>query len=326
MKRREFLGIVGGAAAWPVVVRAQPGRRLPTVGFLGSGTPTTAGPWVAAFTQRLRDLGWIEDRTIKIDLRWAEGRNDRSAEIAADFVRLKLDLIVTYSTEHSLIAKQATATIPIVATLVGEPLSTGLVTSVARPEGNLTGISAQNVDLAGKRFELLREVVPALRSLAILFNINNPNAALEIDIVRKASGPLGLEVLTSEIRPAEDIAAVFAAIKAAQVDALFVVGDPLTFVHRNRIHTLAMTARLPTVHVIREFVEAGGLISYGPNYPDLFHRAADFVDKILRGAKPGDLPFEQPTKYDLVVNLKTAKALGLDIPPTLLARADEVIE
>lgn len=326
MKRREFLGIAGGAVAWPVVVRAQQARRLPTVGFLGSGTPATAGPWVAAFTQRLRDLGWIEDRSIRIDLRWAEGRNDRSAEIAADFVRLRLDVVVTYSTEHALIVKQATSTIPIVATLVGEPVSTGLVTSVARPEGNLTGISAQNVDLAGKRFELLREVVPALRGLAILFNVNNPNAALEIDIVRKAAGPLGLEVVTSGIRPAEDIASAFATIKAAQADALFVVGDPLTFAHRNRIHSLALTERLPTVHVIREFVEAGGLISYGPNYPDLFRRAADYVDKILRGAKPGDLPFEQPTKYNLVVNLKTAKALHLDFPPTLLARADEVIE
>jgi putative tryptophan/tyrosine transport system substrate-binding protein len=326
VRRREFIILLGGAASWPVVARAQQTRRLPTVGFLGSGTPATAGPWVAAFTQRLRELGWIEDRTIKIDVRWAEGRNDRSAEIAAVFARLKLDAIVTYSTEHALIAKQATAAIPIVATLVGDPLSTGLVTSMARPEGNLTGISAQNVDLAGKRFELLREIVPALRRLAILFNVNNPNAALEIDIVRKAAGPLSIEVLMSEIRPAEDIAPVFAAIKAAQVDALFVVGDPLTFVNRTRIHTLALTARLPTVHVIREFVEAGGLISYGPNYPDLFRRAADYVDKILRGAKPGDLPFEQPTKYDLVVNLTTAKALGLDVPPMLLARADEVIE
>jgi putative ABC transport system substrate-binding protein len=327
LKRREFIAFVGGAAAmWPLAARAQQGRTLPTVGFLGAGTPATAGPWVAVFTQRLRELGWIEDRTINIDLRWAEGRKDRSAEIAAEFVRFKVDVIATYSTEHAIIAKQATATIPIIATLLGDPLGTGLVTSLARPGGNLTGLSAQNVDLAGKRFELLREVVPALHRLAILFNVNNPNSALEIDILRRAARPLGLDVLTSEIRPAEDIAPAFAAIKAAQADAVLVVGDPLTFVNRTRIHTLALTARLPTVHVVREFVEAGGLISYGPNYPDLFRRAAEYVDKILRGAKPGDLPVEQPTKFDLVINLTTAKALDLTIPESFLLRADEVIE
>jgi putative ABC transport system substrate-binding protein len=327
MRRREFITLLGGAAgAWPVAVGAQQGRTLPTVGFLGAGTPTTAGPWVAVFTQRLRDVGWIEDRTIKIDLRWAEGRKDRSAEIAAEFVRVKVDVIATYSTEHALIVKQATSTIPIVASLIGDPIGNGLVTNLARPGGNLTGLSAQNVDLAGKRFELLREVVPALRRVAILFNINNPNSALEIDIVRKAAIPLGLDVLTSEIRPAEDIAPVFAQIKAAQADAVFVVGDPLTFVNRTRIHTLALSARLPTVHVVREFVEAGGLMSYGPNYSDLFRRAAEYVDKILRGAKPGDLPVEQPTKYDFVLNLTTAKALDIEIPPALLGRADEVIE
>ena len=260
MKRREFLGIVGGAAAWPVVVRAQPGRRLPTVGFLGSGTPTTAGPWVAAFTQRLRDLGWIEDRTIKIDLRWAEGRNDRSAEIAADFVRLSSTL--SSPTRRSTPYCKASDRHDPNRSHVGRGTAQHWAGHQCGASGRQSHrYIAQHVDLAGKRFELLREAVPALRSLAILFNINNPNAALEIDIVRKASGPLGLEVLTSEIRPAEDIAAFFAAIKAAQVDALFVVGDPLTFVDRNRIQILAMTARLPTVHVIREFVEAGGLIS-----------------------------------------------------------------
>jgi putative ABC transport system substrate-binding protein len=328
MKRREFIGLLGGAAvAWPpVAARAQQVRRLPTIGFLGSGTSATAGPWIAVFMQRLRELGWIEGRTINIDLRWAQGREDLSAEIVAQFVRLDVDVIATYSTEHALIAKRATVAIPIVATLLGDPLGTGLVGTLARPGGNLTGLSAQNVDLAGKRFELLREIVPTLRRLAILFNANNPNSALEIDIVRTTARPLGLEVLTSEIRPGEDIALAFAAIKAAQADALFVVGDPLTFANRTRIHTLALTARLPTVHVIREFVEAGGLMSYGPNYPDLFRRAAEYVDKILRGAKPGDLPVEQPTKYDLVVNLTTAKALDLAVPHKLLALADEVIE
>jgi putative tryptophan/tyrosine transport system substrate-binding protein len=299
---------------------------LPTVGFLGAGTPATAGPWAAVFVARLRELGWIEGQTIRIDLRWAESRRDRSAEIAADFVRSKVDVIATYSTEHALIAKEATAAIPIVATLISDPLGTGLVPSLARPGGNLTGLSAQNVDLAGKRFELMREIIPRLRRLAILFNVNNASAALEIEIVRKAALPLGVDVLTLEVRLAEDIAPAFVGIKTAQADAAFVVGDPLTFANRTRIHDLSMAARLPTIYSFREHVEAGGLISYGPNYPDLFRRSAEYVDKILRGTKPSDLPIEQPTKYDLVINLITAKALDLAIPESILLRADEVIE
>jgi putative ABC transport system substrate-binding protein len=327
LKRREFIALVGSAAiACPLAAHSQQVGKLRTIGFLGAGTPTTAGPWVAVFVQRLGELGWMDGRTIKLDLRWAQGREDTSADMIAEFVRLNVDVIVTYSTEHAFIAKRATTLIPIVVTLIGDPLGTGLVKSLSRPGGNLTGLSAQNVDLAGKRFELLREIVPDLRRLAILFNGNNPNSALEIEIVRRAAGPAGLEVLPSEIRPGEDIAPAFAAMKVAKADALFVVGDPLTFAHRTRIHTLALTAQLPTVHVIREFVEAGGLMSYGPNYPDLFRRAAEYVDKILRGAKPGDLPIEQPTKYDLVVNLTTAKALGLTFTDKLLARADEVVE
>jgi putative tryptophan/tyrosine transport system substrate-binding protein len=324
MTRREFIAGLAGAAAWPLSARAQ--RTLPTVGFLGAGTSATAGPWVAVFVQRLRELGWIEGQTIRIDLRWAESRRDRSAEIAADFVRSKVDVIATYSTEHAFIAKEATAAIPIVATLISDPLGTGLVTSLARPGGNLTGLSAQNVDLAGKRFELLREIIPRLRRLAILFNVNNASAALEVEIVRKAALPLGVDVLTLELRPAEDIAPAFVAIKTAQADAAFVVGDPLTFANRTRIHTLSMAARLPTIYAFREFVEGGGLMSYGPNYPDLFRRSAEYVDKILRGTKPSDLPVEQPTKYDLVINLITAKALDLTVPESILLRADGVIE
>jgi putative tryptophan/tyrosine transport system substrate-binding protein len=325
VRRRKFIGLLGGAAVWPLTASAQQGLRLPTIGFLGAGSQDTAGPWVGVFAQRLRELGWIEGRTINIDLRWAEGRKDRSAEIAAEFVRIKVDLIVTYSAEHALIAKRMTATIPIVATLLHDPRGTGL-TSIAHPGGNFTGISSQNVDLTGKRVELLREVVPNLRRLAILFNVNNPTSPLELDVVQSVGRLLGVEVLTSELRPGDDIASVFAAMKGAQADALYVIGDPLTFVHRTRINILAVAARLATVHATREFVEAGGLMSYGPNYPALFRRAAEYVDKILRGTKPGDLPVEQPTRYDLVLNLTTAKALGLDIPPTLLARADEVIE
>jgi putative ABC transport system substrate-binding protein len=325
MRRREFISFLGGAAAWPLAARAQQGPRLPIIGFLGAGSPDTAGPWVAVFAQRLRELGWIEGQTINIDLRWAQGRKDRSAEIAAEFVRIKVDLIVTYSAEHALIAKQTTATIPIVATLLHDPRGTGL-TSIAHPGGNFTGISSQNVDLTGKRVELLREVVPDLHRLAVLFNVNNPASPLELDIVQSLGRQLGVDVLTSELRPGEDIASVFVAMKGAQAEAVYVIGDPLAFANRTSINTLAVAARLATVHATREFVEAGGLMSYGPNYPALFRRAAEYVDKILRGTKPADLPVEQPTKYELVLNLTTAKALGLEIPPTLLARADEVIE
>jgi putative tryptophan/tyrosine transport system substrate-binding protein len=331
VKRREFIAGLGTAATWPALrplaADAQQPRGLPTIGFLGAGTSATAGPWAAVFIQRLRELGWIEDRTIKIDLRWADGRIDRSAEIAADFVRLKVDVIVTYSNQIAEIAKQATAAIPIVVTLAADPVGTGLVNSLARPGGNLTGLSAQNVDLAGKRFELLREVVPGLRRLAVLFNVESiRNAALELESVRNVALPLGVDVITSEIRPGEDIAPAFAAIKAAQADALFVFGDSLTLASRTRIRTLALAARLPTIHSAREFVEAGGLMSYGPNYPNMFRRAAEYVDKILRGTNPSELPVEQPNRYDLIINLTTAKALGLNLPPTLLALADEVIE
>jgi len=324
--RRELLAALGGAAAaWPLAARAQQSAKVPTIGFLGSGTPITAGAWVVAFAQRLRELGWIEDRTIKIDLRWAEGRNDRSAEIATDFVRLKVDVIVTYGSEHVQIAKEATSTIPVVFALAGDPVGSGLVASLAHPGGNLTGLSAQNADLTGKRFELLHEIVPNLRRLAVLFNGNNLAYKLETDIVRAAAIPLGLEVLAAEIRSGDDIAPTFATI-ATNADALFVVGEPLTFTHRTRINTLALAARLPTTYSTRGYVEAGGLMSYGPNFPALFRRAADYVHKILLGAKPSDLPVEQPTSYDLIVNLTTAKALGLQIPESFLLRADEVIE
>jgi putative ABC transport system substrate-binding protein len=323
--RREFITLLGGAAAWPVAAHAQERKKVPIVGFLGSGNAATAGVWIGSFAQRLWELGWIEDRTIKIDLRWAEGRSDRSAEIAADFVRMKVDVIVTYGSEHVQIAKGATSTIPIVFALAGDPVGSGLVASLAHPGGNITGTSSQNADLTGKRFELLREIVPNLRRLAVLFNGNSPAYRAEVDIVRTAATPLGLEVSAAEIRSGDKIAPSLAVI-AAKGDALFVVGEPLTFVHRSQISALALAARLPTTYSTREYVEAGGLMSYGPNFPALFRRTADYVNKILLGAKPTDLPIEQPTRYDLVVNLTTAKALGLTIPESFLVRADEVIE
>jgi putative tryptophan/tyrosine transport system substrate-binding protein len=324
--RRTFLAALGGAAvSWPLAARAQQMAKLPAVGFLVSGTPSTHGPWFAALAQRLRELGWIEGRTIAIEYRWAEGRNERFAEIAAEFVRLKVDVIVTAGTALVVAAKQATSVIPIVFAAAGDPVGTGLVASLARPGGNVTGLSVQQTDAAAKRLELLREVVPGLRRLAILANVASPAVVLDMREVQATAGTLGLEVTTSEIRQGEDIAPAFEALKS-RADALYVCIDPLVSTHRIRINTLALAARLPTMHGSREFVEAAGLISYGTNIPDLFQRAAGYVDKILRGAKPADIPVEQPTKFDLIINLTTAKALGLEIPDKLLALADEVID
>ena len=326
MKRREFITLIGGAAAtWPLAARAQQKAKLPTIGFLGPNTPSLDSRRVGAFVQRLRELGWTEDRNVAIEYRWAEGRTERLAEFAAEFVRLKVDVIVTSATPPVIAAKQATSVIPIVFAAVGDPVGTGLVNSLARPGGNATGLSIQATDLAGKRLELLHEVVPGLRRLAIMANPGAPPAVLEMAETQTTARALGLEVVASEIRRPEDIAAAFEAFKG-RAEALYVCNDPLVTTNRTRINTLASGMRLPTMYNVREFVEAGGLMSYGPNFLDLFRRAADFADKILRGAKPSDIPVEQPTKFDLVINLKTAKALGLTVPPTLLARADEVIE
>jgi putative ABC transport system substrate-binding protein len=326
MKRREFISLLGGTAvAWPLAARAQQAGPLPTIGFLVAGTPTSHGQWVAAFVQRLRELGWIEGRTITIEYRWAEGRSERFAEIAAELVRRKVDVIVTSATEAIVAAKQATPVIPIVFAAAGDPVGTGLVASLARPGGNVTGLSIQQTDVAAKRLELLREIVPGLRRLAILGNVSGPAVVLDMREAEAAARTLGMEVITLEIRRGEDIAPAFAALKG-RAEALYLPIDPLVNTHRFRINTLALAARLPTVHTSREWVEVGGLMSYGANVPDLFRRAGDYVDKILRGANPADIPVEQPRKFDLVINLTTAKALDLEVPATLIARADEVIE
>jgi putative ABC transport system substrate-binding protein len=324
-KRRDFITLLGGAAAaWPLAARAQQPGKLPTIGFLGTTTASAWKPWTAAFAQRLRELGWIEGRNLAIEYRWAEARSERFAEIAAEFVRLKVDVIVTGG-NAAVAAKRASSVVPIVFALVDDPVGMGLIASLARPGGNVTGLSLQQLNLAGKRLELLREVLPGLRRLAIMVNVDLPAAVLEMGEIQAAAGTLGLDVAPFEIRRAEDIAPAFEALKG-RAEALYVVADALVTTHRIRINTLALAARLPTIHGVREYVEAGGLMSYGPNFADLFRRAADFVDKILRGAKPGDIPVEQPTKFDLVINLTTARALGLTIPESFLLRADEVIE
>jgi len=324
MKRRTFITLLGGAVAWPLAARAQQSAKLPTIGFLGTSTASIQNQWVAAFVQRLRELGWIDGRTVAIEVRWVEARPERFAEIAAELVRLKVDVIVTMGVA-ALAAKQVTSVIPIVFAVANDPLGTGLVASLARPGGNVTGLSGQAPDLAGKRIELLREVVHGLRRLAILTDADYPAAMLEMDEAQAAARTLGLEVATFEIRSAKDIVPAFEALKG-RADALYVCIDYVLNAHRISVNTLANVARLPTISALREYVEAGSLMSYGPSFPDSFRRTADYVDKILRGAKPGELPVEQPTKFDLVINVTTAKALGLEVPSTLLARADEVIE
>jgi ABC-type uncharacterized transport system substrate-binding protein len=325
LKRREFITLLGGAAAWPLVAYAQQATKLLTIGFLGQSTRSAASEWVAAFVQRLRELGWIDGRTIAIEYRWADGREERFPELAAELVRLKVDIVVTSGTLAVMALKQATSTIPIVFATAGDPVANNLVASLARPGGNATGLSILSADLAGKRLEILREVVPNLRRLAIMGNVGNPFAVLELGEVQGAAGKLGLEVAALNIRSAQDIAPAFEALKTG-ADALYVCNDALTNANRVRINILATGARLPTMHGYRDYVEAGGLMSYGVSIPNQFRRSADYVDKILRGAKPGDIPVEQPTKFDLIVNLTAAQALGLSLPSTLLARADEVIE
>jgi putative ABC transport system substrate-binding protein len=275
--------------------------------------------------QRLRELGWTEGRNLVIEYRWAEGHTERLAEMANEFVRLKVDVIVTHNTPPPLAAKHATSEIPIVFATAGDPVRSGIVASLARPGGNVTGLSSQAPDTAGKKLQLLREVIPGLRRLAILSDVGNPNATRQVSEVQGAAHTVGIEVVTFEIRRAEDIADAFEALNG-RAEALYVLAVPLLLANRIRINTFALAARLPTMHGVRELVEAGGLMSYGPNWPHMWSRAADLVDKILRGAKPGEIPVEQPTKFDLVINLKTAKALGLQIPDKLLALADKVIE
>jgi putative tryptophan/tyrosine transport system substrate-binding protein len=325
IERRKFLATLGGATAWPLAARAQQAGKLATIGLLGSGTAAAQSQLTAAFVQRLRELGWIEGRTVAIEYRWAEGRSERFAELAAEFVRLKVDVILTHNTPPVLAAKQATSVIPIVFATAADPVRTGVVASLAQPGSNVTGLSSQTPDIAGKRIELLREVVPGLRRFAILANPDNSYVALEMGEIQSATRTLGLEAALFEIRRAEDIAAAFDRVKG-RAQALYVLPDPVLFIHRLRINTLALGARVPTMHSLREYVEASGLMSYGPNWADQWRRAADLVDKILRGTKPGDIPVEQPTKFDLVINLTTAKALGLTIPESFLLRADELIE
>ena len=325
MRRREFIKIFSGSAViLPLAARGQQVAKKPIIGLLGSTTASVESQRVAGFVQRLGELGWIEGRNIAIEYRWAEGRNERYSEIAAEFARLGVDVIVTQGTAAIMAAKRATSIIPIVFAAANDPVATGIVASLARPGGNVTGLS-QGTDLATKRLQFLREVVPAFGDLAIIVNIGNSGAVLEMHEVQAAATKLGVKIFTLEIKRAEDIAQAFETLRD-HAQALYVCVEPLVNSNRDLINTLALGARLPTMYGVREYVEAGGLMSYGQNLPDQYRRAAELVNKILRGMKPADIPVELPTKFELVINLKTAKALNLKIPPTVLTFADEVIE
>jgi putative ABC transport system substrate-binding protein len=325
MNRREFTTLLDGAAvAWPLAARAQQGGRPTTLGYLGPGLPEADTQRVNALVARLRELGWIEGRNLAIEYRWAHDRAERFGDIAADLIRLKVDVIVTLGSVVPAI-KPMTSVIPVVFAVDADPVGRGLVESLARPGGNITGLSVQSIELVGKRLEILREIAPQVRRLGVLANAGFPGAMHEADAVQVAAAALSLEPVLAEMRSKQDIGTAFDKL-GGRVDALYVCGDPLAGSNRYRINVLAVGARLPTIHTTREYAEAYGLASYGVSYVDLYRRAAEYVDKILRGTKAADLPVEQPTKFELVVNLITAKALGLKIPEAFLLRADEVIE
>ena len=325
MRRREFISLLGGVAAWPVTGLAQRSVGKPVVGFLGATTPTSTPQRTAAFVQRLAELGWVDGQTVTIEYRWAQGQGDRAAQIAEEFVRLNVSVIITSGTPAAAAAKQVTSTIPIVFAVAADPVGNGLVASLSRPGGNITGLSNLSADLAGKRIELLGQIKPGIRAVGVLANADNPDSIRETSEFAAAAKAVGGDIVVPEIRRAEDIGSAFESF-TRRAEALYVVADPLINTSHARIHRLAMEARLPAIYNAREFAEAGGVVSYGPHLPDLFRRAADHVDKILRGARPAEIPVEQPTRFELVINLKTARALGLTIPPNLLALADEVIE
>ena len=324
MRRREFITLLGGAAAWPLAARAQQSHRVPRIGVLLPGTPTSFAPRTQAFVEGLRDLGYVEGRTVAIEWKWGQDRVDRLADLAAELVGSQVDVIVTGGTPATRAIKNVTLTIPIVMAMVGDPVGAGLVESLGRPGRNATGLSIVATDLSGKRLQLLSEIVPGLSSVAVMSYGANPQSQMEARETQFAAGRLNLQLHSVPISAETSIESAFEKIKKEAVQALIVTTDPIFYSQRSQILNLA--AGLPAMYPYRGFPEAGGLISYAPNDRDIFRRAASYVDKILKGANPGDLPIEQPTKFELVINLKTAKALGLTIAPTLLATADEVIE
>jgi putative tryptophan/tyrosine transport system substrate-binding protein len=328
MRRREFIALVGGAIGYPVGVRAQQQTgKLPRIGYLRLTSPSDRPPLLDTFRQALRELRWVEGQNIVIDYRFAEGMLDRLPDLAAELVRLKVDIIVSAGTQGVTADKNATETIPIVMIGVRDPIGTGLIASLARPGGNVTGVSGSaGLEIVAKQLELLKETVPKIRRVGILSNPTNEYHQLAIRELNVAAQSLGVRLQLLEARDPNEFDGAFAAMAKERVEALLVLSDAIFNSHQTRLVELAERGRLPAAYGVRESVAAGGLMSYGPSFLDFYRRSATYVDKILKGDKPADLPVEQPTKFELVINLQTAKTLGLTIPPTLLSRADEVIE
>jgi putative ABC transport system substrate-binding protein len=323
VKRREFIGLVGGAGAWPFTASAQrAGGKIVTIGILASE------PWppIETFRRALDDLGYVEGKNVRFEYRYTKGHNERLPELADELVGLNVDVILTWGTDAVLAAKQATTTIPIVMGAVGDPLGIGIVTNLARPGGNVTGLSSRAAELEAKRLQLLKEVVPGLSRVAILFNPTNHYMPLALQSAQRGAQTLDVTLAIYEVYDTASLDAAFVTLTKDRPDGLLVPGDPFLVSQRSRIAQFAIENKLPSVYTFREYIEAGGLIAYTPNFDDLFRRAASYVDKILKGAKPGDLPIEQPNTFQLFINLKTARALGLTVPRKLLAVADGVIE
>jgi putative tryptophan/tyrosine transport system substrate-binding protein len=328
VKRREFITLLGGAVvAWPFAARAQQTRKMSRIGYLGNSSPSLEPHYVEAFRHKLGDLGYVEGENIVIEYRWAEGQDDRLPNLATELVRLKPEIIVTIGTPGALAAMQATKTIPIVMASSGDPVGVGLVSSLARPGGNVTGFTILGPELEGKRLEILKQAIPELSRVAVLWNPSNPVVLSYFNAIENAGRALRISLdPVAEVRRADELDNAFFAIASARPHALVVVADRSLLAHRKRIVEFAAAQRLPGMYPHREYVDAGGLMSYAPSSIELFRGAATYVDKILRGAKPGDLPVQEPTKFELIVNLKNAKAIGIDVPTSLVLGADEVIE
>jgi putative ABC transport system substrate-binding protein len=326
MKRRDFIVLVAGGAMWPQLVHAQQPQKLPRIGALLPGTPESFSLRTNAFLDGLKELGHVEGKTVAIEWKWGQDRLETLPGLAAELVRSNVDVIVTGGTAAAKALKTATPTIPIVMAIIGDPVAAGLVDNLARPGGHLTGFSIVAPELGGKRLELLKEIVPNASSVAVLLNTRNPQSKIELKEMQTAAQAIGLQLHPAEISSEDGLEDAFAAMDKAAVQALVVLTDPILFSQRTRIVGLAGSKRIPAMYFFQGFVEEGGLVSYGPSDTDLFHRAAAYVDKILKGTKPGDLPIEQPTKFELFINLKAANMLGLTLPESFLLRADRVIE
>ena len=324
MRRRDFVTLLGGTATWPLAARAQQ-TKVARIGFLGLDSASSHAARLAALRAGLRDLGWLEGANLLIEYRWAEGNYERLRGLADELVQLKVDVVVTHGTPGALAAKSATSTIPIVLSAVGDILALGLVPSLRQPGGNITGLSIFTPELTAKRLELLKEAVPSLTKAALLLNPDNPLSRLTLQETQSTAKALSITLQTFEARRPSEFGQVFVTMIAQNAAALLLYEDSMLITNSNALAVLAAVNRLPSSG-FPEFVRAGGLIGYGINFPDMDYRAAAFVDKILKGAKPGELPIERPTKFNIIINLQTARALGITMPPTLLIRADEVIE